>query len=68
MTNHGSDAATILLVADDDSTRPVLTRYLRASGYRVLRALDEQDALDRTQGGRERADLILVNLVAVPLE
>jgi CheY-like chemotaxis protein len=68
MTEHGSDAATILLVADDDSTRPVLTRSLHAWGYRVLRAFDEQDALERTQGGRERADLILVNLVRVPLE
>jgi DNA-binding response OmpR family regulator len=55
--------ATIFLVEEDDETRPVLKRNLEGAGYRVLLALDEEDARDRVNGGRLSADLILVNLV-----
>ena len=57
--------ATILLVEEDDETRPLLKRNLERAGYRVLLALDEEDAHDRVSGGRLTADLILVNLVGV---
>jgi DNA-binding response OmpR family regulator len=56
---------TIFLVEEDDETRPILKRNLERAGYRVLLALDEEDARDRVRGGRLRADLILVNLVGV---
>ncbi|MGB7926096.1 MAG: response regulator [Pyrinomonadaceae bacterium] len=56
----------IFLVEEDDDTRPVLKRNLERDGYRVLLALNEEDALDRTVGGDHiKADLILVNLVGV---
>ena len=54
---------TILLVEEDDDTRPILRHNLQADGYRVLIALDEEDALGRVDGGHVRADLILLNLV-----
>jgi DNA-binding response OmpR family regulator len=57
--------AIIFLVEEDDETRPILRRNLEHEGYRVLLALDEEDAHDRVIGGRLVADLILVNLVGV---
>ena len=57
--------ATIFLVEEDDETRPLLKSNLERDGYRVLLALDEEDAHDRVSGGRLTADLILVNLVGV---
>ena len=54
---------TILLVEEDDDTRLVLKHNLQAEGYRVVVALDEEDALERVEGGHVPADLILLNLV-----
>jgi DNA-binding response OmpR family regulator len=51
------------LVEDDDETRPLLRRNLVREGYRVLVAVDEEDARDRVATGPLDADLILVNLV-----
>lgn len=54
---------TILLVEEDDDTRLILKHNLQAEGYRVVVALDEEDALERVEGGHVQADLILLNLV-----
>jgi DNA-binding response OmpR family regulator len=54
---------TILLVEEDDETRPLLKHNLQTYGYRLIIALDEEDALERVSGGPVQADLILVNLV-----
>ncbi|HEX8161676.1 MAG TPA: hypothetical protein VF538_07380 [Pyrinomonadaceae bacterium] len=55
----------IFLVEEDDETRPLLKRNLERADYRVLLALDEEDARERARSGRLSADLILVNLVGV---
>ena len=54
---------TIFLIEEDDETRRPLVSNLRGYGYRVVVAVDEEDALDRVGGGGFDADLILVNLV-----
>lgn len=59
---------TILLVETDDETRPVLKQNLQRYGYHVSVALDVEDALERTAGGRLQPDLILVNVVGVSNE
>ncbi|MDX6271088.1 MAG: hypothetical protein QOD28_2311 [Acidobacteriota bacterium] len=56
--------ATILLIEEDDETRPILKQNLQRYRYRVLIALDEEDARDRVGGGGGvQADLILIDLV-----
>jgi CheY-like chemotaxis protein len=57
---------TILLIEEDDETRVTLVHNLRGAGYRVIVALDEDDALERVGGGGIPADLVLVNLVGKP--
>ncbi|HEY9283789.1 MAG TPA: hypothetical protein VIP46_10075 [Pyrinomonadaceae bacterium] len=57
---------TIFLIEEDDETRGPLVHNLRGAGYRVIVALDEDDALDRVGGGGVPADLVLVNLVGKP--
>jgi CheY-like chemotaxis protein len=63
MSEQRESKGTIFLVEEDDETRPILKNNLRNHGYRVLLAVDEEDALERMSGGHVRADLILVDLV-----
>lgn len=51
----------ILLVEPDDKVRPMLKDNLRRWGYGVVVALDEADALQRTNGGGNLFTLILLN-------
>lgn len=55
--------ATIFLIEEDDDARPLLRQSLQRYGYRVIVALDEEDALERVDGGHLKADLVLINLV-----
>jgi PleD family two-component response regulator len=64
----GGDARTIFLVEEDDQTRALLAQNLRGYGYRVVAALDEEDALGRVSGLGARADLILIDLVGKSVE
>jgi PleD family two-component response regulator len=58
---------TIFLMEDDD-TRPLLKEGLQREDYRVLVALDEEDAFERVSGGGVHADLVLINLVGKSIE
>ncbi|HEY9402959.1 MAG TPA: response regulator [Pyrinomonadaceae bacterium] len=62
MSQEPGGQPTIFLVEEDDDTRPILKHNLKTYGYRVLLALDEEDALERIVGV-SHADLLLVNLV-----
>jgi CheY-like chemotaxis protein len=63
MTDEQRKRPTIFLLEEDDDTRRILVENLRHRGYRVIVALDEEDALERVGGGYVHADLVLVNLV-----
>ena len=63
MGRNGGGQPTIFLVEEDDETRPTLRQNLKRAGYKVRLAVDEEDALDRGDGGCLRADLVLLNLV-----
>lgn len=68
MNSKGNHQTTIFLIEEDDETRPLLKQNLQRDGYRVIVALDEEDALDRVEGGQVQADLLLLNLVGKSLE
>ena len=59
--NPSASVPVILLVEPDDNVRPVLRNNLLNWGYAVILALDGADAIQRTRGGREHIDLILIN-------
>jgi DNA-binding response OmpR family regulator len=64
MSGTTRDQRTIFLLEEDDDVRPLIRQNLIREGYRVLLALNEEDALDRVSSvGNVNADLILVNLV-----
>jgi CheY-like chemotaxis protein len=54
---------TIFLLEEDDETRVPLVSNLRRYGYPVITAIDEEDAMQRVEGGHVPADLVMVNLV-----
>ena len=68
MSSSGNQRRTIFLIEEDDKTRPLLKVNLQRDGYRVIVALDEEDALERVTTGQIPADLLLVNLVNKSLE
>jgi DNA-binding response OmpR family regulator len=63
MNNGQGKQPTIFLIEEDEETCRPLVSNLRGYGYRVIVALDEQDALERIGGGSVDADLVLVNLI-----
>jgi CheY-like chemotaxis protein len=67
MNDKPEQQLTVFVVEADDDTRPVLKSNLQRYGYRVIVALDEDDALDRVTGGLD-ADLILVDVVRMSPE
>lgn len=63
MSEKQNGRRTIFLVEEDDDTRPILKQNLQSDGYRVLLALDEEDAMERINDNGGHADLVLINLV-----
>src|SRR5262249_22145763 len=59
-TTVSVDAATLLVVDDNDLNRNMLGRRLEGKGYRVLTAADGAEALEAV--ARERVDLLLLDI------
>jgi CheY-like chemotaxis protein len=57
-----------LLIDEDDEARPLLKENLKRYGYRVMLALDEEDALERVGGRLTQADLLLIDLIDKPAQ
>lgn len=60
MVNNQRRRQTILVVEDYDDTRLLLRQALEAKGYRVLEAINGQEAVDLSM--REHPHLILMDL------
>jgi CheY-like chemotaxis protein len=59
---------TVFLIDEDDASRHIFRGSLKALGYRVRIAVDEEDALDRVEHQCLKADLMLMNFVGKPPE
>lgn len=59
---------TILMIELDDDTRPILKHNLLGWGYRVIEALQEEDAIALARGVRDRPKLILLNQVKLTID
>ena len=68
MSERREHQPIIFLLEEDDETRVPLVTNLRRYGYRVITAIDEEDALQRVEGGHVKADLVMVNLVGKPVD
>ena len=60
------EAATILLVDDEDAVQKLLTYPLEHEGFRVMQARDGEEALQRF--GTERVDLVVLDLMLPKLD
>src|SRR5213083_2921689 len=60
------DSSTILLVDDEESVQKLLAYPLEREGFRVLRARDGQEALDRFAS--ERIDLVVLDVMLPKLD
>jgi DNA-binding response OmpR family regulator len=58
----------ILLVELDDETRSLLKHNLQHGGYRVIVALDPEDAIERTYNTPKRPDIILLDQFGCSIE
>ncbi|MCW0181515.1 MAG: ATP-binding protein [Zavarzinia sp.] len=54
---------TILIVEDEDAVRNFAVRALRRQGYRVLEAPTGEEAMELINGGAERIDLLVSDVV-----
>lgn len=59
---------TILLVEPDDQVRPTLKQSLQRWGYRVIVALDNEDAVERVKPDGMQIDAILINQLEHTIE
>ncbi len=66
MKTPSSDAATILLVDDEDAVQKLLTYPLEHEGFRVIQARDGEEALRRFDG--EHVDLVVLDLMLPKLD
>ncbi|QWV94639.1 DUF3365 domain-containing protein [Geomonas oryzisoli] len=54
---------TILLAEDDDGVRNLILSVLTRFGYRVIQAVDGQDAVEKYLAHRDEIDMILMDLI-----
>ena len=66
MTDAVTDPVTILLVDDEDSVQKLLTYPLERDGFRVVHALDGEEALARF--AEEDVDLVVLDLMLPKLD
>ncbi len=60
-STRGSE--TVLLAEDEDAVRALMRRTLEDRGYRVIEAMDGEDALRRSQEHGGKIDLLLTDVV-----
>ncbi len=57
---------TVLLIEEDDDTRPLFKKLLNNKGYNAKLAFNEAEALEKVSNGIGKVDVILIDLVMKP--
>ena len=68
MSEKQNTPPTILLIEQDDETRPLLMYNLRSQGFRAIVVLEEEDAIKRMTGKNACPDVILLNQVKLSID
>ena len=68
MSKKQNKSPTILLLEQDDQTRPLLMYNLRSQGFRAIVVLEEEDAIERMSGKNVCPDVILLNQVNLSID
>ena len=68
MNEKQNTPPTILLIEQDDETRPLLMYNLRSQGFRAIVVLEEEDAIERMTGKNACPDVILLNQVKLSID
>ena len=68
MSKKQNKSPTILLIEQDDQTRPLLMYNLRSQGFRAIVVLEEEDAIERMSGKNVCPDVILLNQVTLTID
>ncbi len=68
MSEKQNRSPTILLLEQDDETRPLLMYNLRSQGFRAIVVLEEEDAIERMSGKNACPDVILLNQVKLSID
>ena len=68
MSEKQNTPPTILLIEQDDQTRPLLMYNLRSQGFRAIVVLEEEDALERMSSKNVCPDVILLNQVKLSID
>ncbi|MGV2828636.1 hypothetical protein [Myxosarcina sp. GI1(2024)] len=58
---------TILLLEEDDETRPILVKNLRNEGYKVIVVVDRENAIDWMSSANLRPEIFIINQVNISL-
>ncbi len=54
---------TVLVAEDDESTRKIITNILENYGYKVIEAIDGDDALEKFMKNKDRINLVLLDVI-----
>lgn len=68
MNQRSGKRVIILLIEQDDETRPLLKHNLHTLGYSVADELDETGAVERIRGSQTKPHLILINQTKQPTD
>ena len=68
MSNKQNAPPTILLLEQDDQTRPLLMYNLRSQGFRAIVVLEEEDAIKRMTGKNVYPDVMRLNQVKLSID
>lgn len=55
--------ATVLLAEDEEDVRKLTSQVLSEAGYKVIEAVDGEDAVDKFISNRDRVDILLLDVI-----